>query len=43
MKIISGVPLLRKEAEKRWGNNAKWVRYVTQTNLLIPNPFATPV
>mmetsp|Transcript_16848 Transcript_16848/g.20788 ORF Transcript_16848/g.20788 Transcript_16848/m.20788 type:complete len:276 (-) Transcript_16848:1117-1944(-) len=40
---VSGVPLLRKEAEKRWGNNAKWVRYVTQTNLLIPNPFATPV
>mmetsp|Transcript_7802 Transcript_7802/g.8947 ORF Transcript_7802/g.8947 Transcript_7802/m.8947 type:complete len:276 (+) Transcript_7802:136-963(+) len=43
LRYVSGVPLLRKQAELRWGKDPHWIRYVSKTNLLIPNPFATPV
>ena len=36
--FVSGVPLLEKSAEKRWGKNKKYQQYKVTTSLLIPLP-----
>ncbi len=36
--FVSGVPILEKSADKRWGNNPGYRKYKKQTNLLIPLP-----
>lgn len=36
--FISGVPILEKSADKRWGDNASYRRYRARTSLLIPLP-----
>jgi steroid 5-alpha reductase family enzyme len=33
---VSGIPLLEKIGEKRWGNDADWKRYTATTSKLIP-------
>lgn len=35
---ISGVPMLEDSAEKRWGNDPEYQRYVQRTPVLIPRP-----
>ncbi len=35
---ISGIPLLRRRAEKRWGSDPAYRDYVARTSLLIPRP-----
>ena len=39
LRYVSGVPLLDKAAEKKWGNDAKFRKYRKQVNLLVPNPY----
>lgn len=36
--FISGVPILEKNADKRWGDNPAYQLYKRRTNLLIPIP-----
>jgi len=36
--FVSGIPLLEKSAEKKYGNNPQYVQYRDQTSLLIPWP-----
>lgn len=36
--FVSGIPLLEKDADKRWGNQAAYRRYKKQTSILIPLP-----
>jgi steroid 5-alpha reductase family enzyme len=43
LRHVSGVPLLRKLAERSWGKDPLWLEYVAKTNLLVPNPLAQPV
>jgi len=38
LTIISGVPMLEKKAEKRWGDQADYQRYKASTPVLIPRP-----
>lgn len=33
---LSGIPPLRTQAIKRWGNNAEWLKYYRETPILIP-------
>ena len=40
---VSGIPLLEKAANKKWKDDSKYKEYVSQTNLLVPNPFAVPI
>jgi len=35
---VSGIPLLEKEADKRWGMNEDYCRYKSGTSILIPYP-----
>lgn len=35
---VSGIPLLRKRAEARWGDDPAWRAYVSRTSLLVPRP-----
>mmetsp|Transcript_24101 Transcript_24101/g.42578 ORF Transcript_24101/g.42578 Transcript_24101/m.42578 type:complete len:269 (-) Transcript_24101:74-880(-) len=43
LRYVSGVPILQYHAKKRWGDNPLFQAYMAQTNLLFPNPFASPV
>jgi steroid 5-alpha reductase family enzyme len=36
--FVSGIPLLRKRWEKKWGNDPKFKQYVKETRLLLPLP-----
>ncbi len=36
--LISGIPLLEKSANKRWGENPKYQQYKKNTSVLIPLP-----
>lgn len=36
LRFISGVPILERSAEERWGNNPKYRSYRKRTNLLVP-------
>jgi hypothetical protein len=36
--FVSGIPLLEKSAEKRWGNDKNYIRYRKTTSVLIPLP-----
>lgn len=36
--FVSGIPLLEKKAEKKWGDNKNYREYKEETNLLIPLP-----
>ena len=36
--FISGIPLLEKGADKRWGDNPKYQEYKEKTSILIPLP-----
>jgi steroid 5-alpha reductase family enzyme len=35
---VSGIPLLEKSADKKWGSNKKYKEYVQNTSVLIPLP-----
>lgn len=37
--FVSGIPLLEKSADKKWGADETYLRYKAETPLLIPNPF----
>eukprot|EP00924_Labyrinthula_sp_SR-Ha-C_P004686 snap_masked-scaffold_1-processed-gene-8.24-mRNA-1 protein AED:0.01 eAED:0.01 QI:0/-1/0/1/-1/1/1/0/268 len=39
LRYVSGVPLLRAAAMKKYGKNKLFLKYINETNLLIPNPF----
>jgi steroid 5-alpha reductase family enzyme len=36
--FVSGIPLLEKSAEKKWGNDKNYIRYRKTTSVLIPLP-----
>lgn len=36
LRHVSGVPLLRAHAQKVWGADPAWVKYATETPLLLP-------
>lgn len=36
--FVSGIPLLRKRWNKKWGNDADYKKYIEQTRLLVPLP-----
>jgi steroid 5-alpha reductase family enzyme len=36
--FVSGVPLLEKNADKRWGNNQDYLNYKKSTSIIIPLP-----
>lgn len=36
--FISGVPILEKSADKKWGDNKEYINYKNKTRLLIPLP-----
>lgn len=36
--FVSGVPILEKSADKRWGSNPQYRKYKAQTSILIPWP-----
>ncbi len=38
LRFVSGVPLLEKSAQKKYGSNPEYQEYVARTNLLIPWP-----
>jgi steroid 5-alpha reductase family enzyme len=35
---VSGIPLLEKSADKKWGNNKDYIRYKRATSVLVPLP-----
>jgi len=35
---ISGIPLLERKADKKWGEEATYKEYKTKTPVLFPNP-----
>ncbi len=35
---VSGIPLLAKKGQERWGNNAEYQAYLANTSLLVPMP-----
>ncbi len=35
---VSGIPMLEKDAQARWGDDAEYQQYVKQTPVLIPRP-----
>ncbi len=37
LRYGSGIPILEKSADKRWGDNTKYIEYKRKTNLLIPS------
>lgn len=37
--FVSGIPLLEKSADKKWGADEAYLRYKAETPLLMPNPF----
>lgn len=39
---ISGIPLLERKAEARWGGDPEYQRYVAATPRLVPRPPSTP-
>lgn len=36
LRYGSGIPILEKSADKKWGNNPNYIEYKRKTNLLIP-------
>ena len=36
LRYGSGIPILEKSADKKWGDNPKYIEYKRRTNLLIP-------
>mmetsp|Transcript_38235 Transcript_38235/g.63227 ORF Transcript_38235/g.63227 Transcript_38235/m.63227 type:complete len:315 (+) Transcript_38235:224-1168(+) len=40
---VSGVPMLAKASEKKWGTNPEWLNYVKNTSLLVPWRPAKPL
>ncbi|EFJ39292.1 hypothetical protein VOLCADRAFT_78418 [Volvox carteri f. nagariensis] len=38
LRYVSGVPLLEKMAEQRWGDSAEYQEYKARTNLFVPLP-----
>lgn len=36
--FVSGIPLLEKSADKKWGNDEAYIRYKKTTSLLVPLP-----
>lgn len=36
--FVSGIPILEKNADKRWGKNAKYREYKKRTSILVPLP-----
>lgn len=36
--FVSGIPILEKSADKRWGDNKKYREYKQQTSILLPLP-----
>lgn len=36
LMFISGVPILEKAADARWGNNKQYKAYKARTSLLVP-------
>lgn len=36
LRYVSGVPLLEKSGDKKWGNNPDYIKYKKATNLIIP-------
>lgn len=36
--FVSGIPLLEKTAEAKWGNDHAWVEYKKRTSVLVPLP-----
>lgn len=38
LRYASGVPPLEKSAEKKWGSDPKWRKYVEETSVLVPLP-----
>ncbi len=41
--FVSGIPLLEKSADKKWGGDEAYREYKAGTPLLVPNPFAKRV
>ncbi|MDO5723078.1 MAG: DUF1295 domain-containing protein [Flaviflexus sp.] len=39
LRFVSGIPLLEKKAEQRWGDNPHYREYRDRTPLLFPRPF----
>ncbi len=37
--FVSGIPLLEKSAERKWGDDESYRRYAATTPILVPNPF----
>lgn len=37
--FVSGIPLLEKSAERKWGNDEAYREYKASTPILVPNPF----
>lgn len=38
IRYVSGVPMLERKAEKRWGDDPSWRAYRDRTPLLVPSP-----
>ncbi|MFT7558040.1 MAG: steroid 5-alpha reductase family enzyme, partial [Planctomycetota bacterium] len=38
IRFVSGVPLLEKSAEKIWGSNPGYRKYLQKTSMLLPLP-----
>jgi steroid 5-alpha reductase family enzyme len=38
LRYVSGVPLLERMAEQRWGSDPAFQAYKARTNLLVPLP-----
>ena len=36
---VSGIPLLEKKAERRWGGNPDYEHYKSSTPVLVPHPW----
>lgn len=36
--FVSGIPLLEKSADKRWGNDKRYQKYKDETSILVPLP-----
>jgi len=39
LTYVSGIPLLERVAEKKWGDDPKFILYKKRTNRLLPKIF----
>jgi steroid 5-alpha reductase family enzyme len=38
LRYGSGVPILEKKAEEKWGADEKWKKYTKETSVMVPWP-----